>query len=191
MPLDYTPTTELEAVNEMLSILGEQPVNTLDSTGITTVSIAQDILHRVSRSIQAKKLRCNSEDNYTLIRSADGTVLIPRNTLSIDGMSKSDDFIQRGTKLYNRKDHTFIFTADPQVTITFFLEFEQLPEAVRKYITIKASRIFQRRMLTSDTVDKMTDQEEAEAYLDVVREEIDTGNYTIFDSRSTSEVINR
>ena len=46
-----TPTTELEAVNIMLSTIGEAPVNNLDS-GLVDAETAETILKNVSRDVQ-------------------------------------------------------------------------------------------------------------------------------------------
>ena len=46
-----TPTTKLEAVNTMLSTIGEAPVNNL-SSGLVDAETAETILNNVSRSVQ-------------------------------------------------------------------------------------------------------------------------------------------
>ena len=46
-------TTELEAVNIMLSSIGEAPVNSL-SSGLVDAELAQTTLHNVSREVQAQ-----------------------------------------------------------------------------------------------------------------------------------------
>lgn len=46
-----TPTTELEAVNTMLSGIGEAPVNSLSEV-TADVSLARHILNEVSREVQ-------------------------------------------------------------------------------------------------------------------------------------------
>ena len=44
MATQITPTTELQAVNQMLSVIGEAPVNTITGTTTTDVSVAKNIL---------------------------------------------------------------------------------------------------------------------------------------------------
>ena len=60
-----TPTTELEAVNIMLSTIGEAPVNNLDS-GLVDAETAETILKNVSRDVQSHGWNFNSEPDYTL-----------------------------------------------------------------------------------------------------------------------------
>ena len=45
--------SELQAVNMMLTTIGEQPIMNLnDKAGLQDASIAQDILHNTSRQVQ-------------------------------------------------------------------------------------------------------------------------------------------
>ena len=62
-------TTELEAVNIMLSSIGEAPVNSL-SSGLVDAELAQTTLHNVSREVQAAGWSFNTEYNrsYALDR---------------------------------------------------------------------------------------------------------------------------
>lgn len=191
MALPTVPLTELDAVNIMLANIGEQPANQLDESGISEVSIAQQMLHNVSRQIQAKGLRCNSETNYTLPLDVNGEIILPSNTLKVDASDPSLDVCQRDGKLYDREKHTFIFTKPVDVDITFFLPFEQLPQSVRDYITIVAARQFQVRWLGSETLSALTEDDERKAYLALIDEEIDTGDFNIFNSYDTAMMLRR
>ncbi len=53
MALTYTPTTELQAVNIMLALIGEQPVSTLESS-YTEALLARTELQNTSRAVQKK-----------------------------------------------------------------------------------------------------------------------------------------
>ena len=71
----------------------------------------------------------------------------------------------RGRKVYNRVDHTFKFAIDTtiRVTVTFILPFEELPEAARRYIAIRALRVFQERVVGSNTLSQFQQQDEYRA----------------------------
>ena len=53
MATQITPTTELQTVNQMLSVIGEAPVNSITGTVTTDVSVAKNILDETSMSIQS------------------------------------------------------------------------------------------------------------------------------------------
>ena len=64
MPL--ATTTKLEAINSMMTAIGESPVNTITQATTTDVSIALSILENVSREIQSQGWFFNTDLKYTL-----------------------------------------------------------------------------------------------------------------------------
>jgi hypothetical protein len=176
----YHVTTELEAVNVMLGTIGEQPVNSLDISTISEVSIASDMLYEVSREVQTRGWSFNEETDYPLALSG-GEIPLPINCLKVVVEGESDWIIRRGTRLYNRTEHTYTFTAGVDVTIVFFLPFTELPQAMRNYITLRTARKFQVRILGSDTIEKFTEIDENQAWLTLCAEEVDQAGYSMVD----------
>lgn len=77
-------------------------------------------------------------------------------------------------------------------TLVRGLDFEELPEVFRKFITCRAARIFQMRYLTSDDLDKHLMTEESSAYADIIDYDLTTGNYNILnDDQYISQYIQR
>ena len=64
-----TSMTELEAVNVLLTTIGEAPVNTLTGNQVTDVTIANQVLTEVSREVQAQGWHFNTEDKVVLSRN--------------------------------------------------------------------------------------------------------------------------
>jgi len=180
--LSYTPTTELDAVNTILKGIGEQPVNNLTTSGISEASLARDKLREISRAIQSKGLHCNSEEEFPLTPDSLGFVTVPGNTLSVDPSDITKDYVRRGDKLYDRENHTFTINELVLVDIVFFLPFEDLPEHVRRYITISAARIFQAETVGSTTLYNMSEKDEVEAKIEFGRKEMRNRDKTMFDN---------
>ena len=65
MTTQITPTTELQAVNTMLSTIGEAPVNSITGTTTVDVSVAKNILDETSMSIQSQGWNFNTCLLYT------------------------------------------------------------------------------------------------------------------------------
>lgn len=189
--MSLTPVTELEAVNFMLESIGELPVNTLDNPGVTEASIAHSNLIDVSRNFQARGWYFNTEQDYPLALNELYQVPVPTNTLKLDTMDRTLDVVQRGSKLYDKKNHTYTFTTAPLVEISFFLPFDELPQAVRHYVTVVAFRNFQRAVVGSDTINGLTQEEELKALAAVMEQEADTADHSIFHSYSTARPIMR
>ena len=60
-------TTKLEAVNVMMTSIGETPVNTITAATTTDVAIAITILDNVSREVQSVGWHFNIDQDYQLI----------------------------------------------------------------------------------------------------------------------------
>jgi hypothetical protein len=177
--MNYTPTTELEAVNEMLGMVGEAPVNSLEVSGLVDAGRARTLLHTTSRSIQSRCWNFNTEDEYPLLVDEEGYINLPANTLRVDATDPTIKVTQRGSRLYDLDNHTYIFNECPKLRITFFLEFEVMPEPARRYITLNAGRLFQTEVQGSDSIHSQTYKDEEEA-LAVLRDlEADNGDYSM------------
>ena len=188
-----TVTTKLEAINVMLTAIGESPVNTITSSTTTDVSIAIQILDNVSREVQSVGWHFNTDTNYLLAKNSSDQIVLPTNCLRVDNSNKDADLdlVERGRKLWDRENHTYTITKDIRVNITWFLEFTELPETVRRYITIRAARIFQDRMLASETLHAFHQVDELSALSALKEHEGDTRDHSIFDNYSTYRVIDR
>ena len=73
------------------------------------------------------------------------------------------DAVQIGLKLYNRKKQTFEFDDELKCTVVYFREFTEIPETARRYIMVKAARVFVDRLVGDDGLRTFTQQDEIKA----------------------------
>jgi hypothetical protein len=188
-------TTKLEAVNTMLGVIGESPVNTISGSSLpVSVVTALNVLDEVSREVQSEGWHFNTEFEYPLVRNSSNQFSLPTNTLKIDtpiDKYTDIDVVQRGTSLYDRKNHTDVFNEDLEVTITFELAFEDLPQQFRTYINIKAARKFANRFLGSPEIESFTLRDEINAKATAVDSDSENADRTIFDNYDVLRVIDR
>ena len=190
-------STKLDAVNVMLSIIGEAAVNSL-SSGLLDAEMAETILDNITRSVQSTGWSFNEEIGYTLSPDSKGHLNLPANCVRVD-LSQTEskyrnstfDYVQRGSKLYDKINHTYVISDPVVVDMIVLLDFEELPEAARRFITIRASRSFQERVVGSDTLSSLTADDENTAWLDLLHAESDVNDHNIFDDSSVSRVVNR
>lgn len=187
-----TPTTTLEAVNIMLSSIGEAPVNSLAS-GLVDAEMAETILNATSREIQSRGWKFNTEKKFRITPNTDGEILLPTNTLKADinQSTRELDLVQRGNKMYNLISHSYKVGTTVELDLVVFLDFELLPEAARHYITIKAARVFQDRTVGSESLHGFQERDEVSAMIEMKDAEGDTGDYTIFDNYAVARVLDR
>lgn len=189
-----TPTTQLSAVNSMLSTIGEAPVNSL-SSGLVDAETAETILNEVSRDVQSLGWNFNTESNYTVAVDNDGCVVLPAQIVRADAESKyrssKNEYVQRGNKMYDKVNHTYNIGKSLKLNVVVLLAFEELPEVARRYITVKASRLFQERVVGSDTLSAVNRADEDRALIALKEMEGDNGDYNIFDDYGTASVLDR
>lgn len=189
----YTPASELEAVNSVLLALGEAPVNTVLDTGLLYVDTALELLHKHNRTLQAEGTSFNIEKEYPLTPDVNGEIILPSNTLRIwaNTFSNFVSVIQRGSKLYNRDTHSFVFDAPATMTLALFLPFEDIPESARSYITILAAREAQAKLLGSPNLDALTAQEEQAARFRYMDEELSNLKLNVFTGSNSGITLHR
>jgi len=171
-------TTELGAVNVLLQTINEAPVNSLEIPGLNDLSMARNVLAETSREFQSIGYEFNS-DKITIAPDIDGYINLPANTARVDPVDKSKRYIQRGTRLYDKTENTFAIGAPVEVDIILYRDFNDLPEPAKRYITIKAARRFQNRVMGDDAIYMFTKEDELEAKVAFLEQEIDSGDYNM------------
>lgn len=177
-----TRTTELDAVNVMLGTIGESPINSLEaSSGVADAVIARQILSEVAVQVQEEGWHFNTEKNFVLTPTTSGEIFVAPNVIEIDTMDDDEeiDVAIRGNRLYDRTKQTFTFIKDMKCRVVILLEFEDLPQAARHYVMVRAARVFQQRVLGSETLNGFTSQDEARARLSLKRYDSQTADYNI------------
>ncbi len=170
------PTTELEAVNEMLAAIGEAPVNSLPST-LAEASNARRQLTFTSRRVQQRGWTWNTDSPVVLLPDAtNGSITVPSNALKVGttGTSEALRLVQRGQRLYDPTKQSFAFTGNVTVSIVSGLDWTDLPESARTFIFMSAARKFAQDTLGSDTLSGFLKQDEAQAWTDLLSADLES-----------------
>lgn len=188
-------TSKLEAVNTMIGVIGESPINSISGSSLpVSVVTALNVLDEVSREVQSEGWHYNTEHEYPLVRDTSNKFNLPSNTLKIDvpiDKYNDIDIVQRGSTLYDRKNHTDVFSEDLDVSIAFELTFEELPQQFRNYITIRAARKFANRFLGSPEIESFTLRDEINAKATAIDSDSENADRNIFDNYDVLRVIDR
>jgi len=180
----------------MLSTLGEAPVQTLEGPLTADVGAAMNILDNTNKAIQLRGWASNTEDNYPLTPIASGEILMPPNVLRpLFPEGSGQKLVVRGGKLYDLVNHSYQFSSDITASLVFLLNFEDLTETLRHYVTVCASRKFQQSVMGSDTLHRFSEEDEGEALVLALQEDCDMrgSNFkaTFQDGWDAMEIIRR
>ncbi|AET72521.1 tail tubular protein A [Synechococcus phage S-CBP42] len=179
-----TKQTKLDAVNVVLSNIGQAPVASIDTSN-PMVAMASNLIDEVSESLQAEGWSFNTERDYPFVPNTDKHILIPANVLSFD----TNDFnvtevVVRDGKLYDKRAHSFVFNNTVNLDVVWFFDFEDLPVAFRNYIAMRAANLFAGRAVGSAEQVKFGEREEAQARAALVEYETQQGDFNML---STSD----
>ena len=191
-----TRTTELEAVNTILSTIGEAPLSTLTGSLPVDGTTAKNILNEISREVQSAGWHFNTQYKVDLTRDTSNKVPIGTDVVRVELSNRYDkssyDVVQRGNYLFNLAKNSDIFDQDfTENTLIYLLQFEDLPEQARRYITIRSARVFHDRTLGANTLHKFSSEDEARSLSVMKQAETATGDNTIFDSDLQKYIVNR
>jgi hypothetical protein len=168
MTTQITATTELQAINTMLSFIGEAPVSSITGNIGTDVAVAKNILDETSMSVQSQGWFFNRELEITMSRDTSNKVPLDSNCVQVEASAPYQYLYQytiRNGYLYDLKNKTDVFTSDPQVDKVLVQQFEHIPEYARRYIVVKASRRFAARYIGASELVKLANLDEQEAHV--------------------------
>ena len=142
-----TRTTELEAVNTILSTIGEAPLSTLTGSLPVDGTTAKNILNEISREVQSAGWHFNTQYKVDLTRDTTNKVPIGTDVVRVELSNRYDkssyDVVQRGNYLFNLAKNSDIFDQDfTENTLIYLLDFDKLPEQARRYIAIRGRTLF-------------------------------------------------
>lgn len=198
-----TPIHELEAVNTMLSVVGQAPVTSLDNPPLG-VQVAIRTLSEVSRAVQLEGWSFNTSTGQSYTRSdftrriligdnvyALSAVFPGRQNLTVRGLEIGEEPEQ--LYVYDVANSTFEvdFPSVENVTIVYAVLFNDMPPAFRYYCTIRASRTYQKRVLGENSLDRFTAEDEFRALVTLRHAEDESEPHNIFDSPDVGRILPR
>ena len=185
-------TSKLSAVNTLLAIIGEAPVNSLNPPLTGDASLADQVIDEISREVQGSGWSWNTMlyDSIPLDATS-GQSQLPSNTLAVrfNPLSYPNQrFVLRGLRLFDRVKNTYDLrtslgvgmtgnTSDLVAEIVEELPWDNIPETGRRYIMIRAGRIFANRVVTSASIESYTAEDEEKALQTLKRTEDMAQNY--------------
>ena len=183
----YAASTELDAVNQILSSVGQAPVTTLDFKN-PEVAIVLNTLREVSRQVQSEGWIFNTERDYELTPDAvTKEILFPSNILQIDTNREKHhsnyDVIRRNGKVYDRLNHTYEFDNPLKCDIVWMFDYIDLPPNIQMYITARAARMCATKMVGDREINALLQEQELMTRAAAIEYECNQGDYSMFGFR--------
>ena len=190
----YAVSTELDAVNQILSSVGQAPVTTLDLQN-PEVGIVVNTLREVNRQVQAEGWIFNSERSYTFTPdSTTKEIVYPGNVLQLD-TSRQEYFdkydpVKRNGKFYDRLNHTYQWDDPIKVDVVWYFNFTDVPAAIQTYIVARAARMCATKMIGDKEINELLKEQELYCRAAALEYECNQGDYTMFGFRDGENYYN-
>lgn len=174
------PSTELAAVNTIIYLIGESPVNSLTGTTNVDVINARTLLQQESRKLQDKGWTFNIDENGVLTPDAfSGQITWKPTWLRVisDG---GTPYVNRGGKVYDRVTKSNTFSGSLSVTLIEEVPFDELPYCFQTLATVRAARRFNANSFGAPEIDAEAARLEGEALVACNEYELDYGDFNLF-----------
>jgi len=153
---------KVAAINVMLQHINELPIENLeDLNSVYEARVAEGILEEVTSDVLSEGWDFNTDKDWNFAPDTTGQINIPVNVLDVT--ADNNNVIMRNWSLYDREGKTFQFTEAQSCVVVWNVEFNALTHPLRKYINIRAARIFQIRMIGDREGYGFSEKEEIEA----------------------------
>jgi len=181
--------TELSAVNSILGAIGQAPLTalTLNSDGAfdnPEVAIIYNLLRDANVDTQAEGWHFNTEKHFKFSPDTNGNISIGNDILSMDlhdnRFDRRKDLVRRDGKIYDKINHTDVFTEDLDLDVVRLYKFEDTPISFRRYITYRASRAAATQLVANPQLVRLLAQQEALSRAALMEYECNQGDHSMF-----------
>ena len=197
--------SKVDAVNRVLATIGVAPVASLADPLSLTVELAQTAIDNVSRDLQSTPWGFNTEMDVEVTSAGDGSITLGGSlydgvyisSFDIDEPTSLDPIIKTTggvQKIWDRESKSFTAfgaSATVKATVTYYLQWEDLPEAVKAYVMARAAREYQLQMVGNPQMDQMLVTQMLLAQQNLTEFEAAQFDYTIFDNYDVFRSIER
>lgn len=165
-------SVELDAINDIMSAIGESPVMTLSGDANIDVVNARRLLHKCNRLVQSSGYTFNIDDVELLPDTYSNMINYLPEYLSIT-TEGGTVLTNRGGYVYDREAKTDIFTGPLSVTLKVLRPFEDMPVPFQIYIVAMASRQFNTRFFGATELAADLEKDEQMALMRVNEYDLD------------------
>ena len=189
-PVTYTYTINISQTISERALTQNKVTTRVETQTNPDVAIALNTLREVSREVQAEGWSYNTEFDYKITPDSNDEINIPGDVLQMDlnqGYPENieKDAVFRGGKLYDKKKHSYKWTAETvYVDIVWYFDWESIPAPIQAHIVARAAAIVSSRIIGDSNQYQILQQKEAVTRSQALEYECNQGDYSFFGSPS-------
>ena len=175
--------TELSAVNNILGAIGQSPLTTLNFDN-PEVSFIYNLLRDANVDTQAEGWHFNTEKHVKYSPDTNGKIAIGDDILSMDlndnEARRTYNLVRRNGFLYDKQDHTDVFTSDIHLDVVRLYLFEDLPIVFRRFVTYRASAAAATQLVANPNLVRLLTNQASLARAALQEYECNQGDHSMF-----------
>ena len=175
--------TELSAVNNILGAIGQSPLTTLNFDN-PEIAFIYNLLRDANVDTQAEGWHFNTEKHIKFSPDTNGKIAIGNDILSMDlndnEARRTYNLVRRNGFLYDKQDHTDVFTSDIDLDVVRLYLFEDLPLVFRRFITYRASAAAATQLVANPNLARLLSNQAGLARAALQEYECNQGDHSMF-----------
>ena len=187
-PVTYNYTVNISQTVSSRTLTRSEVTTRVETQTNPDVAIALNTLREVSREVQSEGWSFNTEFDYKITPDNNNEIKIADDVLQMDlnqGYPENieKDAIFRGGKLYDKRKHSYEWTAEHvYVDIVWHFSWENIPAPIQAHIVARAAAIVSSRIIGDANQYAVLQQKELVTRSQAMEYECNQGDYTFFGS---------
>ena len=187
-PVTYNYTVNISQTVSSRTLTRSEVTTRVETQTNPDVAIALNTLREVSREVQSEGWTFNTEFDYKITPDSNDEIRIADDVLQMDLNGKYPENIEkeaifRGGKLYDKKAHSYTWTAETvYVDIVWYFEWENIPAPIQAHIVARAAAIVSSRIIGDSNQYQILQQKELTTRSQAMEYECNQGDFTFFGS---------
>jgi hypothetical protein len=169
--------SRLDAVNQILSATGDEPVSSLTEESGSDSVAAELRLDEETRNVQIEGWYFNTVKR-TFVPNASGNILIPGTILQVDAPWDTRYTVRSGL-LFDLINNTSAFSSSVTIGVIEQLSWDDIPPPAKAYIVAIASKKYADRQLTDPQLSAILREDAMYALIALKRAHLRAGNYSV------------
>ncbi len=188
--------SKIDMINDCLLSIGETPF--LEGTIVNELPIGTDgetakrLVETTMIDVQTRGWYFNTDYYFKLVPDQDDFITMPPNTLRVDfgNTEFRHQYTIKNGSIYDYVNQTYkiytILTAD----VIWLVDYVDLPPEAYSYISLRAARKFQQKVIGSVETDTFTVRDESDALINMQRRQLQSQDYVIRNNRVSTRIHN-
>ncbi len=188
--------SELNMINDSLLSIGETPF--LEGTVVDTLPVGTDgdtakrLVRTTMIEVQSRSWYFNLDYNFPLIPDSNKFITMPPNTLRMDfgNTEFRHQYTIKNGKVYDYINRTFVIEQKLYADVTWLVDYTNLPPEAYEYISLRAARKFQQKVIGAQETDTFTVRDESDAYTNLQRLQLQSQDFVLANNRVNTRIHN-